>query len=86
MLSGLVLSFEGDQNLKKTGFTYDQALAAITFVIFKDNQRAEKILDFYLGKVNKGEPIYNAYYTSGDCAEYVIHSGPNAWLGLAVLD
>ncbi|MFA5271164.1 MAG: PilZ domain-containing protein [Candidatus Omnitrophota bacterium] len=86
MLSGLVLSYEGDQNLKKMGFTYDQALAAITFVIFKDNQRAEKILDFYLSRVNKGENIYNAYYTGGECAEYVIHSGPNAWLGLAVLD
>lgn len=86
VLSGLVLSYEGDQNLKKMGFTYDQALAAITFVIFKDNQRAEKILDFYLSRINKGESIYNAYYTGGECAEYVIHSGPNAWVGLAVLD
>ena len=86
LTSGLVLSYEGDRNLKKMSFTYDQALAAITFVIFKDNQRAEKILDFYLTRVNRGEKIYNAYYTGGECAEYVVHSGPNAWIGLAVLD
>ena len=86
LISGLVLSYEGDQSLKKTSFTYDQALAVIVFTIFKDNRRAEKILDFYLAKVNKGENICNAYYTQGDCAEYIVHSGPNAWLGLAVLD
>lgn len=86
LLSGLVLSYEGDQNLKKMSFTYDQALAAIAFVIFNDKERAEKIFDFYLKKIEKGEHIYNAYYTQGDCAEYVAHSGPNAWLGMAVLD
>lgn len=86
LVSGLVLSYEGDENLKKISFTYDQALAAITFVILNDRERAEKIFDFYLKKVNKGENIFNAYYTQGDCAEYVAHSGPNAWLGLAVLD
>jgi uncharacterized protein YyaL (SSP411 family) len=67
-------------------FTYDQALAAITFVIFGDKERAEKIFDFYLGKINKKENIFNAYYTNGECAEYIAHSGPNAWMGIAVLD
>jgi len=86
LVSGLVLSYEGDESLKKMSFTYDQALAAITFVILNDRERAEKIFDFYLKKINKGENIYNAYYTQGDCAEYVAHSGPNAWLGIAVLD
>jgi len=86
LVSGLVLSYEGDENLKKISFTYDQALAAITFVIFNDRERAEKIFDFYLKKVNKGENIFNAYYTQGDCAEFVTHSGPNAWIGIAVLD
>jgi len=86
LVSGLVLSYEGDENLKKISFTYDQALAAITFVILNDRERAEKIFDFYLKKVNKGENIFNAYYTQGDCAEYVAHSGPNAWMGIAVLD
>ncbi|MDD4955079.1 MAG: PilZ domain-containing protein [Candidatus Omnitrophica bacterium] len=86
LLSGLVLSYEGDENLKKMSFTYDQALAAIAFVLFDDKERAEKIFDFYLKKVDKGEKIFNAYYTQGDCAEYVAHSGPNAWIGMAVLD
>ncbi len=86
LVSGLVLSYEGDENLKKMSFTYDQALAAITFVIFGDKERAEKIFDFYLGKINKKENIFNAYYTNGECAEYIAHSGPNAWMGIAVLD
>ena len=86
LVSGLVLSYEGDQNLKKISFTYDQALAAITFVILNDRERAEKIFSFYLKKIDKGENIFNAYYTQGDCAEYVAHSGPNAWIGIAVLD
>lgn len=86
LVSGLVLSYEGDENLKKLSFTYDQALAAITFVILNDKERAEKIFDFYLNKINKGENIFNAYYTNGECAEYITHSGPNAWMGIAVLD
>ncbi|MFA5008251.1 MAG: hypothetical protein WC546_03410 [Candidatus Omnitrophota bacterium] len=86
LVSGLILSYEGDESLKKISFTYDQALAAITFTILNDKERAEKIFDFYLNKVNKKENIFNAYYTQGDCAEYAAHSGPNAWIGIAVLD
>lgn len=86
LMTGLILSYEGDQSLKKISFTYDQALAVIVFVISNDNVRAEKILDFYLRKVERGENIFNAYYTQGDAAEYIVHSGPCAWLGIAVLD
>lgn len=82
---GLVLSYEGDENLRKTCFTYDQALAVLTFMIFKDTDKAEKILSFYVNKINKGEAIYNAYFTSGQAFEYVVHSGPNAWLGMAAI-
>ena len=82
---GLVLSFEGDDSLERVCFTYDQALAAFVFLISGDKARAEKVLDFYLGKVNKGQDIYNAYFTQGDVFEYVLHSGPNAWIGLAAL-
>ncbi len=82
---GLVLSYEGDSSLDKVCFTYDQALAAIVFLISGDKPRAEKILDFYLKKINDGKDIYNAYFTQGDVFEYVLHSGPNAWLGLAAL-
>ncbi|MEI8349337.1 MAG: PilZ domain-containing protein [Candidatus Omnitrophota bacterium] len=83
--SGLVLSYEGDNNLHKISFTYDQALAAIAFLIGHDTKNAEAVLDFYVRKIANKEPIYNAYYTAGDVAEYVVHSGPNAWIGLASL-
>ncbi len=82
---GLILSYEGDNSLDRICFTYDQALATIVFLISGDKQRAEKILDFYLKKINEGQGIYNAYFTQGDVFEYVLHSGPNAWLGLAAL-
>ena len=82
---GLVLSYEGDSSLERVCFTYDQALATIVFIISGDKARAEKILDFYLKKINNGQDIYNAYFTQGDVFEYILHSGPNAWLGLAAL-
>ncbi|MCM8819189.1 MAG: PilZ domain-containing protein [Candidatus Omnitrophica bacterium] len=84
--SGLVLSYEGDQNLKEVCFTYDQALAAIVFVISEDLDRAKKILDFYYEKLKKTPYVYNAYYTNGEVAEYVVHTGPIAWIGLATLN
>jgi hypothetical protein len=83
---GLVLSYEGDQDLNEVYFTYDQSLAAISFMLFNDLPRAEKILDFYLEKVRRGESIYNAYCEKGDVFEYTTHSGPNAWLGIAALN
>tara|TARA_B100000315_G_scaffold242528_1_gene264808 strand:+ start:12714 stop:14714 length:2001 start_codon:yes stop_codon:yes gene_type:complete len=84
--SGLVLSYEGDSQLDKVCFTYDQALAAIVFLLNDDNSRAKKIMDFYLKKIDQGENIQNAYFTKGSVFEYVIHSGPNAWIGLAALN
>jgi len=86
LVGGLVLSYEGDRNLDKVYFTYDQALAAVSFLLFEDNSRAEKILDFYLEKAKKGEKIYNAYAVGGGVFEYTVHSGPNAWIGLAALN
>ncbi|MCK4912115.1 MAG: PilZ domain-containing protein [Candidatus Omnitrophica bacterium] len=82
---GLVLSYEGDDSLERVCFTYDQALATFVFLVSGDSPRAGKVLDFYLNKINKGQDIYNAYFTQGDVFEYVLHSGPNAWLGLAAL-
>ena len=82
---GLVLSYEGDDSLDRVCFTYDQALAALVFLVSGDSLRASKLLDFYLNNINKGQDIYNAYFTQGDVFEYVLHSGPNAWLGLAAL-
>ncbi|MCM8787862.1 MAG: PilZ domain-containing protein [Candidatus Omnitrophica bacterium] len=84
--SGLVLSYEGDQNLKETCFTYDQALATIVFVILEDLDRAKKILDFYFDKLKNSPYIYNAYYKNGEVAEYIAHTGPSTWIGLATLN
>ena len=86
LVRGLVLSYEGDNKLEKACFTYDQALATIVFLVVGDIERAEKILDFYDRQIRRGSPIYNSYHTQGGVFEYVIHSGPNAWIGLAALN
>ncbi len=86
LVRGLVLSYEGDSAMSQVCFTYDQALSIFVFLNFGENNRAEKILDFYLNEVNQGREIYNGYFTDGSVFEYVLHSGPQAWLGLAALD
>ncbi|MDD3296246.1 MAG: PilZ domain-containing protein [Candidatus Omnitrophica bacterium] len=83
--TGLVISYEGDASLEEACFTYDQALAAIVFSCQGHLREASRILDFYLARVNHGQDIYNAYFSNGQVFEYVIHSGPNAWIGLAAL-
>ncbi len=86
-LTGLVTSFEGDDDVKDWSFTYDQALAAIVFTYHGEPDRAKKIFDFYrrAEKIDGGAFV-NAYYAStGEPAEFVGHVGPNVWLGLAVL-
>ena len=84
--TGLVLSYDGDRDLRNVAFTYDQSLATIVFLMFDDYAGARKILDFYLKQAKLGKPIYNAYYTSGGVYEYTVHSGVNAWVGLASLN
>ena len=84
--TGLVASFEGDDELGDQAFTYDQALAVIVFSYFKDYALAEKILNFYQGKSGSAEGFYNGYYAStGEPCEFIVHSGPNLWLGIAIL-
>ena len=85
--TGLVASFEGDKDINDWAFTYDQALAAIVFIKGGDMKNAGRIIDFYLtAKKADSGAFANAYYAStGDVAEYMAHTGPNIWLGLAVL-
>ncbi len=85
--TGLVLSYEGNRFLQDWAFTYDQALAAQCFLLFKDYKSARKILAFYLHRAKKVDGGFaNAYdITGGHVVEYVVHSGPNIWLGLAAL-
>lgn len=85
--TGLLMSFEGDNNIADWAFIYDQALVAQAFTYFSDFERAKKILEFFKNKAKTSEGrFYNAYYANdGSPAEYAIHSGPNIWLGIAAL-
>ncbi|MEK6567533.1 MAG: hypothetical protein AABZ27_02185, partial [Candidatus Omnitrophota bacterium] len=84
--TGLIISFEGDGGLSDQAFTYDQALSVIAFSYFKDYEPAKKILDFYLSRPEQKSGFYNGYYVStGEACEFTVHSGPNLWLGIAVL-
>ena len=85
--TGLVVSFEGDSDIANWAFTYDQSLALQAYTNFGDFERARKILDFYDKKAKRINGMFlNAYYvTDGSPVEYVMHSGPNIWLGIAIL-
>lgn len=83
--TGLILSYEGDNSLRDWGFTYDQALACLVFLEADDIKRAENILDFFIEKAENSDKLfYNAYCVkTGTPCEYIVHSGPNAWIGIA---
>ena len=84
--TGLIISFEGDGALSDQAFTYDQALSVIAFSYFKNYEPAKKILDFYLSRPEQKSGFYNGYYVStSEASEFTVHSGPNLWLGMAVL-
>lgn len=85
--TGLILSFEGDKDIDKWAFVYDQALAACAYTYFADFQNAKKIFNFFKFKAKKVDGGFlNAYYANdGKPAEYVVHCGPNIWLGIAIL-
>jgi hypothetical protein len=84
--TGLIASFLVDKTIEDWAFTYDQALAALVFTLFGDNKRAEKIFDFYRQISLKKDAFANAYYSSGgEVSEYIVHSGPNIWVGIAIL-
>jgi TolA-binding protein len=85
--TGLVASFEGDADIAGWAFTYDQALVVQAYSIFSDFARAKKTLDFFNRRAKRVNGLFvNAYYVSdGLPAEYIIHSGPNLWLGIAAL-
>jgi predicted nucleic acid-binding Zn-ribbon protein len=85
--TGLVVSYEGDRDLKEWAFTYDQSLACQCFILIGDQDRAERIFNFYKRRAEKKDGGFtNAYdaYT-GSVIEYTVHVGPNIWLGIAML-
>ncbi len=86
--NGLIVSFEGDHSLKNVSYVYDQALATIAYTLFGDYTKAKKGLSFFLYKAKKSPEggFYNAYYSNtGEVSEFVAHTGPNFWLGIAIL-
>lgn len=86
--TGLVMSFEGDSNIGNWAFIYDQALVAQVYLKFSDFSRTKKLLDFFAQKAKRSAEgmFYNAYYANDATpAEYIVHSGPNIWVGIASL-
>lgn len=85
--TGLLTSYEGDSDLRDWAFTYDQALAAITFIKLGDTVHAQKIFEFYMQAPKTDSAGFaNAYdAATGEVKEYTTHVGPNVWLGLAIL-
>ncbi len=84
--SGLVASFEGDKDIANWSFTYDLALLIQAYTYFGDFDRAKKILDFFAHEAKRENGWFlNAYYVNdGAPAEFVMRSGPNIWVGLAI--
>ncbi len=84
--TGLVLSYEGDKDLKDWGFTYDQALACQAFLILGERERAKGVLEFFLNRAKRLDGLfYNAYdVKTGLPCECIVHSGPNMWIAIAV--
>jgi hypothetical protein len=84
--TGLVMSFEGDTDLSKWAFIYDQSLALQVYLNFSDFERSRKLLDFFNKKAKRKDSFFfNAYYADdGAPAEYIIHSGPNIWIGIGI--
>jgi len=85
--TGLVMSFEGDSKVNNWAFIYDQSLVIQAYTNFSDFERARKVLDFFDKKAKSSNKMFfNAYYvTDGSPAEYSVHTGPNVWLGIAIL-
>lgn len=85
--TGLVMSYEGDRNLQDMAFIYDQSLVVQTYINFSDFERARKILEFFSRRARRVDGLFvNGYYVNdGSPVEYVVHSGPNIWLGIAAV-
>ncbi len=85
--TGLVMSFEGDKDIASWAFLYDQALLIQVYTYFSDYSLAKKALDFFAHEAKRENGWFlNAYYANdGSPAEFVLHCGPNIWLGLSVV-
>ncbi|MFH1061676.1 MAG: PilZ domain-containing protein [Candidatus Omnitrophota bacterium] len=85
--TGLIVSYDNDHALIDVGFTYDQALSAFNFINFKQFEKAELIFDFFNNRAKKVQGGFaNAYdVITGNVSEYIVHTGPVIYLGLAIM-
>lgn len=84
--TGLVLVSEGN-GLPEHSFVYEQALAVEAFTTFSDFERARRILEFFSHKAKKNNGLFFSVYSASDGRPLtqVVASGPNIWLGIAIL-
>jgi hypothetical protein len=85
--TGLVAGHPGHPQIGTWGFTYDQAISAMSFMLSGDRASAEKILDFFAGKAQRGSNgmYYSGYdVNTGKPAEMNLFVGPTAWIGIAM--
>ncbi|MGD9014793.1 MAG: HEAT repeat domain-containing protein, partial [Candidatus Omnitrophota bacterium] len=91
--TGLLASHGGDARLVDWAMTYDQALGVIVFARGEDFAGAKEILEFYQAQYDAqrqaGMP-FNGFASAygvktGQITEYKYEAGPNAWLGIAIL-
>ncbi len=85
--TGLVLSFEGDNDIRDWAFIYDQSLAGQVYMLGNDFGRVRKMLDFFKNKAQRSQGwFFNAYYfDDGSPAECIVHTGPNIWIGILAM-
>jgi hypothetical protein len=85
--TGLVMSFEDVNDKGNIAFVYDQALALIAYSLYGDFDRAKKLANFFQSNAQMGDNgFYNGYFASGgEPAEFIVYSGSNIWLGMALL-
>jgi len=89
-ISGLVDSFEDysgpDQPITEA-FTYDQAVAAIAFLVIGDTDRARIVLDTLRDLQADDGSWCNSYWYGGYWgAELRKHVGPAVWVALAIMN
>ncbi|WP_139488513.1 hypothetical protein [Brevibacillus dissolubilis] len=87
-LSGLVDSFDDWWNAtdrKQIVYTYDQAVAAIAFMVKGDRARAEQVLNKMVAIQDPDGSWINSYWWNGYGEEIRKHVGPVAWMAMAFM-
>lgn len=89
-LRGFVDSFEdhwADGSRIQIAYTYDQAIAAISFTLMKDYNRARQVLDMLKATQDPAGFWINSYWWNNGYGEEIrAHIGPCLWVALAVMN